>query len=411
MTAVQENKKKGNKTNISLILSIVKNFLAISFWIFIMTKLFIYDLDTLLIKKYFPENEWIINYKFFLFLSLTTLVWIFTKNSKIIGWFLFIIFYPFILFFWQIPVLIFKSKSWVIGISFVNTIISFFSSFKYNFFIFSFSAISFCLLFNFHNTNLTYVLILVLLIILIIIYAHRFLTIFMPSSMYKIHLKFVTFLIKNTDKMTSIDDEIRNLPVTQMNSTQLQKWSTNLQFAIILNRGCYFLSSKLQEYQKSNLNIVFYLLNLFVLLIITIVFLAAINFGLFRIHPDAFTITQTPNFFSFIYYSFNTIFFSTIPEMIASSGEAHLLRMIEIIFSFLLISIFTVLIFNIKSKKHTDELGKIISELNHQGAQMESRINSEYKLTVEDAIAELERLKSGLTKFIYFLSRNLGRRS
>lgn len=211
--------------------------------------------------------------------------------------------------------------------------------------------------------------------------------------------------------MTMIDDEIRNLPITQMNSTQLQKWSTNLQVAIILNRGCYFLSSKLQEYQKSNLNIVFYLLNLFVLLIITVFFFAAMNFGLFRIHPDAFTLSRVPNFFSFIYYSFNTIFFSTIPEIIATNGEAHLFRMIEVIFSFLLISIFTVLIFNIKSKKHTDELGKIITELNYQGAQMDLRINSEYKLTVDDAISELEKLKSGLIKFIYFLSKNLGGRN
>src|ERR1035437_3643832 len=104
----------------------------------------------------------------------------------------------------------------------------------------------------------------VLLIILIVIYIHRFLTIFMPSSMYKIHLKFVNFLIKNTNTITPVDDETRNLPVSQMNTAQLQKWSNNLQVVIILNRGCYFLSSKLQEYQKSNLNIIFYLLNLFV---------------------------------------------------------------------------------------------------------------------------------------------------
>ena len=119
---------------------------------------------------------------------------------------------------------------------------------------------------------------------------------------------------------------------------------------------------------------------------------------------------HSPNFFSFIYYSFSTIFFNTIPEIIASSGEAHLIRMIEIIFSFFLISIFTVLLFNINSKKHSDELGKIIRELNKQGDQMESRINLTYKLSIENAITELERLKGGLIKIIYFLSENLGKR-
>jgi hypothetical protein len=411
MTSEKATSKDKKKSLISRAMAVFRNLLAFLFWIFIVFKLFIFDLDTFLIQNYFPQNGWLIQYKFFILIGLTTLVWILSKGHKFIEMFLFIIFYPFILFFWQIPVLIFKSRSWTVGISFVNTVISFFTSFKYNFFVFSISAISFCLLFKFTSPILTYVLILILLVILIVIYIHRFLTIFMSSSMYKIHLKFVNFLIKNTKKITSLDDEIRSLPVTEMNSTQLAKWTNNLQFAIILNRGCYFLSSKLQEYQKSNLNIVFYLLNLFVLLILTVFFLASLNFALFRIHPEAFVVVHTPNLFGFVYYSFNTTFFSTIPEIIASSGEAHFLRMIQIVFSFLLISIFTVLIFNIKSKKHVDELGKIITELNYQGDQIDSRINSEYKLSVNDAIIELERLKSGLIKFIYFLSENLGRRN
>ena len=403
----QKGKSKTTSNNISQIVKIV---IAIFFWIFIVTKLFIYDIDSFIIKEYFPNTQWVINYKFFILIGLIMTLWLFTKKYKIIEWFLFIVFYPFILFFWQIPVLIFKSKSWNIGISVVNTIISLFSSFKYIFFIFTCSMITFCILFNFNNPTLIHSLILILLLLLILIYFHRFSTIFMPSSMYKMHHLFVNFLIKNTDKIISIDDEINNLSVAEMNTAQLQKWTSNLQFSIILNRSCYFLSSKLYEYQKSNLNIIFYILNLFVLLIITVFFFAGINSALFRIHPDSFTVMHSPNFFSFIYYSFSTIFFNTIPEIIASSGEAHLIRMIEIIFSFFLISIFTVLLFNINSKKHSDELGKIIRELNKQGDQMESRINLTYKLSIENAITELERLKGGLIKIIYFLSENLGKR-
>ena len=41
---------------------------------------------------------------------------------------------------------------------------------------------------------------------------------------------------------------------------------------------------------------------------------------------------------------------------------------------------------------------------------MESRINLTYKLSIENAITELERLKGGLIKIIYFLSENLGKR-
>lgn len=81
--------------------------------------------------------------------------------------------------------------------------------------------------------------------------------------------------------------------------------------------------------------------------------------------------------------------------------------MIEIVFSFLLITIFTILIFNIKSKKHTDELDHIIKKFRTQADNIESRVQSEYKMSIFDAILELEKLKGNLIKVIYFLSGNL----
>jgi hypothetical protein len=405
----QQQASNKEKTKLSLISTVVMHVTAVLFWLFIITKLFIYDVDLFLIQRFFPNLQWMIHYKFFIIVGVLATLWILTKNKHIISWTLFVLFYPFILFFWTIPVLIFKSKNWTIALAFINTIISFFSSLKYNFIVFAISAIGFCLLFNFNNAAVIYPAGITLLIILIVIYVHRFTTIFTSSSMYKIYMKVVNYLIKDNDKIAKVDDEIKALSLSEMNETQLQKWSSGLQIIVIINRGCYFLSSKLKEYQKSNLNILFYLLNLIILLFITVFFMSGLNYGLFKINQAAFIVTHTPNFFSFIYYSFNTIFLGTIPEIIAANSEAHVLRMIEITFSFFLITIFTVLIFNIKSKKHINELEKISRELTVRADEIESRVQSEYKLTISQAIVELDRLKSGLIKFIYFLSNNINK--
>lgn len=404
----EELSKEVEKTN--KFLNFIENIIAIIFWLYLIIKLFIYDIDYYLIKNFFPKAEWIIEYKFIILLSILFVLFFFAKKNYAVLLTLFIIFYPFVLLFYKIPFLIYKTKSWTIAIAFINTIISFFSGFKYNFFVFSITTISFFFLFKFDNPIILYSTIVVLIVTIIVVYFNRFLTIFTPSSMHKIHLNVVNFIIKHTVVMTTIDDEIKNLQVTEMNSTQLQKWTNNLQTTVILNRGCYFLSSRLQEYQKSNLNIIFYLLNLFTLLFLTIFFFSGMNYGLYKINHLSFSGSQTGSFFSFVYYSFNTIFFSSIPEIIPTTNYAHILKMLEIIFSFLLISIFTVLILNIKSKKHTDELEKIIQELTIQGQQVESRIKSEYRLSISDAIVEVERLKGGLIKFIYFLSENLNQK-
>ena len=49
----QKGKSKTTSNNISQIVKIV---IAIFFWIFIVTKLFIYDIDSFIIKEYFPNT-------------------------------------------------------------------------------------------------------------------------------------------------------------------------------------------------------------------------------------------------------------------------------------------------------------------------------------------------------------------
>lgn len=399
---VSEVKEEYNKFQ-----NFIENLIATAFWIYLIIKVFFFDIDTFLINIFFPNTQWIIDYKFFILIGIIVTALTFCKKNYVLLFISFILFYPFILLFWKIPYIIYKTKSWTIAIAIINTIISFFSGFKYNFIIFSITAISFCLLFNFNNPLLLYFLITVLAVTIIIIYIHRFLTIFMPSSMYIIHSKFVKFIMKHGKLMTNLDDEIKNIAFAEMNKVQLQKWTNNLQTIVILNKGCYFLSSRLQDYQKSNLNIIFYLLNLFALLILTIFFFSGMNFALYKIDHLSYTTNNSQSFFDFIYYSFNTIFLNSIPEIVSTSNVAHFLQMLEIIFSFLLITIFTILVFNIKSKKHTDELDSIIQELTIQGDEIESRIQSEFKLSISDAIIILERMKGGLINIIYFLSKNL----
>ena len=81
--------------------------------------------------------------------------------------------------------------------------------------------------------------------------------------------------------------------------------------------------------------------------------------------------------------------------------------MLEIMFSFFLITVFTILIFNIKSKKQTNELHEVIKILKKQGETIEQKVQLDFQLTIEQAIYELERLQSGLIKLIYYLTNNI----
>ena len=112
-----ENKQDNHKTNsenkiLRLFLNLIREVLAILFWGYVITKLFIFDFDIFLINNYFPDYAWLITYKFFIITAIFSTIWLFTKNIHILLWTLYIFFYPIILVFWKVPHFLLKNQSW-----------------------------------------------------------------------------------------------------------------------------------------------------------------------------------------------------------------------------------------------------------------------------------------------------------
>jgi hypothetical protein len=61
-----------------------------------------------------------------------------------------------------------------------------------------------------------------------------------------------------------------------------------------------------------------------------------------------------------------------------------------------------------KNQRQYDELSAAIRDIEAEGDAMEAFIESEFHVvSIDDAISELERLKSGLLQFILWLSKGL----
>jgi hypothetical protein len=79
--------------------------------------------------------------------------------------------------------------------------------------------------------------------------------------------------------------------------------------------------------------------------------------------------------------------------------------MIEEFFSLFLGVILVTLIFSTKNEKHSNELNEVIINIKKQAEEMESHIKDEYNLPIENAIKELEKVKTSLVKSIYWFSK------
>jgi len=325
-------------------------------------------------------------------------------------WYLFVLlFYPLLFLFIRIPYWIFKKKSWNLAFLFINGMISYFRSFKYNFIFLTIYLIALALLFNSNNPSMIWISLVLILILILISYFQAFVFVFKPSAIFQVYLKIFSGFRKFSSFTFKIDDEIKNLPVQNLNQQQLQKWTSSLQMVVLCNRLCLYSVKKLRDYSNSGLNIVSYILNVIWLFVFTVISFAAINFGLYRINKNYFvTDLYSLGFFNFVYYSFNRMFNSAVKDVDCNLLVSQTSAMLQSFMALLLIAILITLFFSVRAQKHTDELNDVIKGIKAEGKIYEGFIMDEFKIkSIEEAITELNRVKAGLIQFIFSISENL----
>ncbi len=88
----QQSKKEKGVAN--RFFSILREIIALLFWIYIPIKLFVFDIDVSLVNKYLPSYAWLLDFKFFILIGIIAVIWLITKNKHILSWSLYILFYP-----------------------------------------------------------------------------------------------------------------------------------------------------------------------------------------------------------------------------------------------------------------------------------------------------------------------------
>ncbi len=101
----------------------VREIIAITFWIYVGIKLFVFGLDVYLAARFLPQYVWLLDLKFFILIGLMAIAGLFTKSKEIGLWLAFTVFYPAILIFWRVPVFLYKQESWILTFALINAII------------------------------------------------------------------------------------------------------------------------------------------------------------------------------------------------------------------------------------------------------------------------------------------------
>lgn len=377
---------------------------AVVFWLYVILKIFFFDADVFLLQWAFPTHAWLLNLRFiFMLVALALTLIFFDKESVLLGS-VYIIFFPLIILLWKIPRMIYKRPNWVLVIAFANAVISFFTSFKYNILIAAglFAATAIALLSS--SEAFLWTAIALALVALYAGYARRFISAVRPSKVFRAHEKLVSWL-SNIVTASAPEPTIRAARYSKPTDEHAQQWTATLQNSVLASRLCLFSARKLKEYHASGAGFFSAAFVVLFLVVVTVFVFADANLALFKISPGYFAFSETPSFFTFIYYSFKAVIFSNISELMPVGGPAKILWMIEAASALFFGLIFASLMFSARSQRQTEELNKVIETISEQGRSMELFVLTEYKFqTIDEALSELARLKAAFVSFIYKLS-------
>ncbi len=384
-----------------------KQVVAIAVWLFVLTKLFIFDADTYLIKTHAPQLQWTLDYKFFLLLGVFGIIAAFVNKWRLLGFIAYVLFYPLLLAFFILPYALLRLKSWVIGVAVANSFIRFFANFRINAFmvgLFALSALGTAI------ATQKYVLIAAITgmsAFVIVSYGLAAIAILKPDPAFRLYSRMIGALRKHTVNAYGLGEELAVVPIENFTSEQLAKRTTNLQSAVVANRLFLFAADKLEMYRQSRLKVLTSAFQCVWLVLTCIAAFALINYGIYKLDPGQFFPSTPPSAFLLGYYSFKTFIQNSINELAPMGLAAQISSMAENAFGLFTVPIFAGTLLSQRNERHAKEIEQAVKSIEQDAAEMEGFVCREFRITtIDDAITEMERVKASLLGVILWLSRS-----
>ena len=380
--------------------------IASFFWLYAVTKLFIFDLDLWLMGELPTVFMLLIEYRLLVILCSVCLILILKGTPFTVSTVLYVAIFPIVLILWKVPRALWKRGSWPLALATMNTVVSIFSSLKRDLLLTTAFLIAVTVTLVANHRLALYASVALLITVLSFAYAYSIIRAFKPSAVFQAYKKIFPALHK-TDFL-KVDTSVTLLPADKMSGDQLTLTTNSLQNVVLYNRACLFLARRLRDYQKSRLNTLSQIIGLLFLLVFTAVIFSFVNYGIFKIDETSYRSEfGTPGFFTFFYYSTGCIFYAT-NGVEPANVAAQIAQIIQFFFSVLLLVILGAILFTMRGEKYSAELDEVVHSAEREGRNADSLIKSSFNVSsVDAAIEALQAAKAGLVGVILAATRSL----
>lgn len=385
-----------------------RSLLAASIWTYVFLKLFVLEVDEILIRELLPQAMWLVQYRGIVILGVLAVLAIIAWGFKLLGWVLYIMFYPFILPFWHVPAFLIRRRSWTLTVALIAATIAAARSLRWTLIVAGcFTTGTVLIAAGIHGAPV-FVGMVLLGASLMTIYARIIMDAFRSSL--------DMFSSQSLDKMWSAvsneftpAEEIRNIDVDSMTETQKDTWVTNLQLSILYGRVCYFVADKLRNLRQGRITAAIAGVKIAWLFLTTVVVFAMLSLGLYKFDHSQYVTSGMVCGFDFLWYAFQASFLNGVQEVVPAGAVARTLFMLnELTTGLILFVIVVFFLTGVQAARKADQMDSLIQKIREHGDASERLVKEQFGLTIAAAIVELTRLRPGfMVSWIFQVSPEL----
>jgi hypothetical protein len=382
--------------------------LGLIFWSYAVLKIFVFDVDRVLIDAVLPSASWILGYRLLGFVAIISAVSILLWRWITAFVIAYVVFFPLIVLVWKIPAFLLRHRSWMVVMVTINSLSLFLRDLRYNLISKGLALLAaFVILVTSSD----------ILLILAAIYLSGLLCL---STCRVIHRTFesnwfLTIQKKAIDRIvgsspvkwvTTLDRE--KLPPRDSALTELQLNDVlfRIQMGVAVNRSLYFWAHKLDQYRQSRLSLLFNISAYVWQFLGAAVVFTLLNIALLKIDGSQYEYSNYPSELAIAVYTVSNFVLSDGGGVSAAKDPAYLLRLAAGLYGviFLAILLFNS-IFTFVRERDDAALKQTVNDLRSRAREQDKDFENEMRVSVDEAIRRIEALgKGGLLFFLKWLT-------
>lgn len=375
-------------------------------WVIGIVKLFVFDFDRYLVDRFAPSLSILVDFRFFLILGIAALLAAVSQQSIFL--LVYVALFPFVVVLWKTPRLLYRFHSWNLLLALLSTIQSFCHRFRRNFLLRVIELLAALLVVATTARAIIAPSVVILTLALLYHYAAairsavkapRFLT-----TQQHLVKRFVNS--KWFESIFCVSKDLRSDEVQTFDTGQLTRFINEVSAGLLALKALEFYAFLLRKYRRSNAGLVFGIASFAWLLLQSIVFLTLANYGVWKLSPREFAVTDLGlSILDFVYYSLTALYCNAIPQLSADGDLAVGVAIFACVYGpVLLLTLALQLVFGYRQSRDDAKFSETISSIRSSERALAVRLEEEYEVSPEEALNRLHDVDLGASALLVYLA-------